>query len=389
MIEGIVELPLHEGHVPRWLANLMKRLARAIIEVMVIEYGSDKVVERLSNPLWFQALNNIIGMDWDSSGSTTVTTAILRQVLINGDLGVMVLGGKGKRALNIEEDLKDAAEKLNLSTSKLNELLRASRLVAKVDSTLLQDGYQLYHHSLIVSENGVWGIIQQGMNINKRLARRYHWFSKNIKRYVVEPHTGIAGFKEELVLNLIARAVENTRKTLLDLLNENPRKTLNMIMEANRMLRKTMPLTVWISKASVTVIDKDRRLMIYRPITISNRFINILKKIYEVKPHSLEEALLIRGLGPSTIMALTLVADLIYNEPPSPEDPVDHPYDPFKYAYAFGGKDGVPYPVRKDVMMEVILTLEEAIEKAKMDEKDKRIAFSKLRELSRHGKNNS
>ena len=383
MIEGIVELPLHEGHVPRWLANLMKRLAKAIIEIMVIEYGPDKVVERLSNPLWFQALNNIIGMDWDSSGSTTVTTAILRQVLINGDFGVMVLGGKGKRALCIEEDLKDAAEKLNLSTSKLSELLRASRLVAKVDSTLLQDGYQLYHHSLIVSENGVWGIIQQGMNVDKRLARRYHWFSRNVERYVVEPHTGIAGFKEELVLNLIARNVENTRRTLLDLLNENPRKTLNMILEANRILRKTLPLTVWISKASVTVIDRNRRLMIYRPITISNRLINVLKKVYEVKPHSLEEALLIRGLGPSTIMALTLVADLIYNEPPSPEDPVDQPYDPFKYAYAFGGKDGVPYPVRRDVMMEVILTLEEAIEKAKMDEKDKRIAFSKLRELSK------
>jgi len=383
MIEGIVELPLHEGHVPRWLANLMKRLAKAIIEIMVIEYGPDKVVERLSNPLWFQALNNIIGMDWDSSGSTTVTTAILRQVLINGDFGVMVLGGKGKRALCIEEDLKDAAEKLNLSTSKLSELLRASRLVAKVDSTLLQDGYQLYHHSLIVSENGVWGIIQQGMNVDKRLARRYHWFSRNVERYVVEPHTGIAGFKEELVLNLIARNVENTRRTLLDLLNENPRKTLNMILEANRILRKTLPLTVWISKASVTVIDRNRRLMIYRPITISNRLINVLKKVYEVKPHSLEEALLIRGLGPSTIMALTLVADLIYNEPPSPEDPVDQPYDPFKYAYAFGGKDGVPYPVRRDVMMEVILTLEEAIENAKMNEKDKRIAFSKLRELSK------
>ena len=383
MIEGIVELPLHEGHVPRWLANLMKRLAKAIIEIMVIEYGPDKVVERLSNPLWFQALNNIIGMDWDSSGSTTVTTAILRQVLINGDFGVMVLGGKGKRALCIEEDLKDAAEKLNLSTSKLSELLRASRLVAKVDSTLLQDGYQLYHHSLIVSENGVWGIIQQGMNVDKRLARRYHWFSRNVERYVVKPHTGIAGFKEELVLNLIARNVENTRRTLLDLLNENPRKTLNMILEANRILRKTLPLTVWISKASVTVIDRNRRLMIYRPITISNRLINVLKKVYEVKPHSLEEALLIRGLGPSTIMALTLVADLIYNEPPSPEDPVDQPYDPFKYAYAFGGKDGVPYPVRRDVMMEVILTLEEAIEKAKMNEKDKRIGFSKLRELSK------
>ena len=293
-----------------------------------------------------------------------------------------------KRTLKIEEDLKDAAEKLNLSTSKLNELLRASRLVAKVDSTLLQDGYQLYHHSLIISENGIWGIIQQGMNVSKRLARRYHWFSKNVKRYVVEPHTGIAGYKEEIVLNLIARTVENTRRTLLDLLNENPRKTLNMIMEANRILRKTLPLTVWISKASVTVIDRDRRLMIYRPITIGNRLINVLKKVYEVKPRSLEEALLVRGLGPSTIMALTLVADLIYNEPPSPKDPVDQPYDPFKYAYAFGGKDGVPYPVRRDVMMEVILTLEEAIEKAKMNGKDKRIAFSKLRELSRYGKDN-
>ena len=177
MIEGIVELPLHEGHVPRWLANLMKRLAKAIIEVMVIEYGPDKVVERLSNPLWFQALNNIIGMDWDSSGSTTVTTAILRQVLIDGDLGVMVLGGKGKRALSIEEDLKDAAEKLNLSTLKLNELHKKVRDVIEnkfIDLSLsldiLEINSSMYFASLgkIYSCNHFLRAISSSMMIKHR-----------------------------------------------------------------------------------------------------------------------------------------------------------------------------------------------------------------------------
>mgnify|MGYP000002776324 CR=1 FL=1 len=382
MIEGIVELPLHEGHVPRWLAELMKRLARAIIEVLVLEFGSDKVVERLSHPLWFQALNNIIGMDWDSSGSTTVTTAILRQVLANGDLGVMVLGGKGKRALNINEEISKVVEKLNLSSNKEEELLRASRLIAKVDSTLLQDGYQLYHHSLIVSENGMWGVIQQGMNVGRGLARRYHWFSKSIERYVREPHIGIAGCKESIVLNLTAREAEGARKTILDLLNENPKKTINLIAEANRILKRTIPLTIWISNASITVIDRSRYIIMYRPITISNRLINILKKVYEVKPLSLEEALLIKGLGPSAMMALALVSDLIYNEPPSPKDPVNQPYDPFKYAYAFGGKDGVPYPVKREIMIEVITTLEEAIEKAKLNDKGRNIALRKLKKLA-------
>ena len=190
---GYTELPLHDGHVPRWLAELMKRLAYAILEVMVDEFGVGKVVERLSNPLWFQAFNNIIGMDWDSSGSTTVTTAILKQVTWNHpELGILVLGGKGELARKVPEEIVEASKILNLSESTVKELEKASRLAAKVDSAMLQDGYQLYHHSLIISNDGRWCIIQQGMNVENKTARRYHWYSEAIKSYVVEPHTGIA-----------------------------------------------------------------------------------------------------------------------------------------------------------------------------------------------------
>ncbi|MCD6196418.1 MAG: DUF763 domain-containing protein [Staphylothermus sp.] len=382
MLEGISELPLHEGHVPPWLARIMKNLAKAILEITVMEFGPDKVVERLSNPLWFQAFNNIIGMDWDSSGSTTVTIGILKEVTwSNSELGILVLGGKGKNARKVPEEIPRAVEVLDLGTQYEELLERASRLIAKIDSAMLQDGYSLYHHSLIVSENGVWSIIQQGMNIDAKMARRYHWYMP--KRLFDNPHSAVSGIKHELVLNLVSDKSRKTRSTILDLARETPNKIHRLINEALRRIRGDKTILEYITPTKTGVIrhiGEENKIILYKPLKITRRLLENLKKIYEIQPNNYEEFLLIRGIGPRTIRALTLVSDLIYNEPPDTRDPVNSPYDPFKYAYAIGGKDGVPYPVNRKEAEEVISILENIVSEAKIGEKEKLFV---LRNLSR------
>ncbi|AAY79683.1 DUF763 domain-containing protein [Sulfolobus acidocaldarius] len=370
-LEGIADLPLHTGKVPYWLASIMRRLSKAIIDVMIIEWGPDKVVERLSNPLWFQGFNNIIGMDWDSSGSTTVTLGILKEVIKPEEEGIAVLGGKGKNALKVPDELNSLRGKFSVNLEKIE---RASRLVAKVDSTLIQDGHTLYHHSVLVSESGKWGIIQQGMNLETRFARRYHWLST--ENFLVEPHKGIMGVKQEIAINAVDKNVENTRKLMVDLLKEPPEKLINDVVKAENMIKGQTTL----DNPSAFKVDIKKRRIYMKPIEIS-KIRQILHKVYEVNPSNLEEALL-HGLGPSSTRALYLVADLIYNEPPSYNDPVNMPYDPFKYAYAIGGKDGIPFPVNRKVAYEVIYTLEDILQRIKTEEKDREFALRKLRSLA-------
>lgn len=373
-IEGIADLPLHTGHVPGWLVPIMKRLAKSIIDIMIIEWGPEKVIDRLSNPLWFQAFNNVIGMDWDSSGSTTVTLGILKDVVNPKEEGIAVLGGKGKNALKVPEELQALSKVFNVDAERL---AKVSKLVAKVDTTLLQDGHQLYHHSMLVSEKGYWGIIQQGMNVNTKYARRYHW--RNTNNFIIEPHEGITGVKG-IAVNVIEKDREKTRKLVLDLLRENPRNVIAELQIAKNKLKGQTTLDYWTNGATFFSISKEARIIYMQPLD-EKRIKGVLDKLYEANPASLEEALL-EGLGPSTAKALYLIADLIYNEPPSYNDPVTSPFDPFKYAYAIGGKDGVPYPINRRVAEEVIITLEDILAKAKLETKDKEFALKKLRDLA-------
>lgn len=375
-IEGIADLPLHTGHVPPWLVPIMKRLAKAIIEIMLIEWGPYKIIERFSNPLWFQAFNNAIGMDWDSSGSTTVTLGILKEVIDPKANGFAVLGGKGKNALKVQEEI----DLLPYDVDKA-KLKRISKIVAKVDTTLVQDGHTLYHHTLMVTEDGKWGIIQQGMNLETKFARRYHW--KEVENLIVEPHSAIAGVKSNIAVNVIEKNKEKTRKLLLDLLRENPRKIVSLYKQAEAMLKGQTTLYMWVKGGSVGIISKEARLVYMKPVDI-NRIYEVLKNIYELNPTTFEDAL-VNGLGPSTARALYLISDLIYNEPPSYNDPVNYPYDPFKYAFAVGGKDGIPFPVNRRVAYEVIYTLEDFISRAKIDNKDKEFSIKKLKELVKNG----
>ncbi|QKQ99199.1 DUF763 domain-containing protein [Metallosphaera tengchongensis] len=370
-ITGVSDLPLHYGRVPNWLIPIMRRLSRAIMDVMLLEWGPGKVVERLSNPLWFQGFNNVIGMDWDSSGSTTVTLGILKEVTRPQDDGLAILGGKGRNSLNVPLELRKLPGRFDVDVEKLE---RTSRLVAKVDSTLLQDGYELYHHSLILDEKGRWGVIQQGMNLETKFARRYHWIS--VANPVDELREGIAGAYNGVVLNV--HESHEAKEVIIDLLGEDPRRISRQYLQLMSYIRGNS-IESWLGLGTLGAISREARMIYMKPVDV-NKVMKILNHVREFSPTNLQDALLL-GLGPSTVRALSLISDLIYSEPPSYRDPVNYPYDPFKYAFAIGGKDGVPYPVRRDVAFEVIQTLEDIVSQTKLDKKDKSLALNKLREL--------
>ncbi len=372
---GFAELPLHGGRVPPWLARIMREMAERILEIMVIEYGPGEVVRRLSDPYWFQAFNNIIGMDWDSSGSTTVTLGIIKEVTWRRpDLGVIVVGGKGKKMLLVPEETPVAVEKIRAPHDPA-ELVKASRLAAKADTALLQDGYSLYHHALIFSSDGEWAVIQQGMNPEKGYARRYHIYTREPP--VLRPHTGVSGRPRSAVLNIVEdRGVERTQKAILDAARE--RSSFNEYASLYRSLKGVRSITSYLYG-----VEKESlaRIPVYRPLPEPPRIRVVLKTLYEKQPRSMEELLLTRGLGPSTLRALALVADLVYGEPPSTRDPVTSPPDPFKYAYAIGGKDGVPYPVNPRRARMVLEALRVIVERARLGEKQRLRALRKLREM--------
>ncbi len=355
MRRGIAELPLHGGHVPPWLAARMKRLARLVVILLVDEYGTRGVLERLADPVWFQALNNLIGMDWDSSGSTTVTTGILKEVLSKEELGIKAAGGKGAKSRETPAQLRDICEKYELDSS---EYVRISRLVAKVDTVALQTGYQLYHHVFFLDEKGNWAVVQQGMNPKVKLARRYHWF--DAESFTLEPHKGISGIKLEYALNTVDKNTREYQKTLIDLVKEDSRKLERELKTLTAVAKGYKPLVVYKPYEKLSLFNTVRRYKSLGQIELNQRALELAK---ELSVNNYEEFLLIKGLGPSTLRALSLVLELVYDVHPSWRDPVTHPPDPFKFAYAVGGKDRVPFPIDKPTYDELISFLEKLVEK--------------------------
>ncbi|HHI01045.1 MAG TPA: DUF763 domain-containing protein [Thermococcus litoralis] len=357
MRRGIAELPLHGGHVPRWLALRMKRLAELVIKLLVDEYGTQGVLERLADPVWFQALNNLIGMDWDSSGSTTVTAGIVKEVLSKEDLGIRAAGGKGAKSRKTPEELSQRSKLYDLEAEKY---IKTSRLVAKVDTVALQTGYQLYHHIFFVDREGRWTIVQQGMNPQVKLARRFHWFSEKVKSFILEPHKGISGIKAEYALNTIARESKEYQKTLLDIISESPTKIERDVKSIKALSKGYIPFYRPYEKRELLPVLKKYESL--GKIELNKRALELAR---ELGVSSYDEFLLIKGLGPSTLRALSLVLELIYDVHPSWKDPVTHPPDPFKFAYAVGGKDSVPFPVEKSTYDDLISFLEKLLEKGK------------------------
>ncbi len=363
---GYTVLPLHGGKAPSWLVSRMIKLSREIVAIIIDEFGREEFLRRISEPHWFQALGCVLGYDWHSSGVTTVLTGVLKTAIEPEDFGIAVCGGKGKTSLRTPDEIVEVGEKFNLSTAKIHELQYASRMSAKVDNTAIQAGYPLYHHAFFICEDGKWAVVQQGMNVADRTARRYHWLCEKIESYVVEPHTAIVGdARREKALDMTAKESEGCRKVSVDLAKEKPKKIMNLIKSVRPAYQKS--LLEWIPKAKA---EKEYAInFLYMPLNLNWE---ALKKAYEIQPRNYEELLGIRGVGPATVRGLALISELIYGEPPSWKDPV-------KYSFAYGGKDGVPYPVNRKAMDESIRILEEAVKAAKIGDKEKMRSLRSLR----------
>ncbi len=364
---GVANLPLHHGKAPRWLFKRMVALSKGITEVIIYEYGKDELLRRISDPFWFQALSCVLGYDWHSSGCTTVTCGALKEAINPQEFGFAIAGGKGKASRKTLEEIEKIGNLYDFSTTAIKELQYSSRMTAKVDNTAIQDGYNLYHHVLMFSENGKWVVIQQGLSDETSYARRYHWFSENVDSFVCEPHNAIVGdSRQEKVLDMTAKQSVSSQKISVDLVNDNPQH-LKHDWASLAKQENQQTLDSWMNPKSN---------MIKLPYLNMPRSINWqkIKEIYDIHPTNYEELLALHGVGPNTVRALALISDLIYGEKPSWKDPV-------KYSFTVGGKDGVPFPVDRKAMDESIEFLKIGIESASIGKKDKIQAFRRLRDF--------
>jgi uncharacterized protein len=367
---GVANLPLHGGHAPKWLFHRMVKLTKGIVEVMLYEYGSEEFLRRISDPYWFQALSCVIGFDWHSSGTTTTTCGALKMAIDPEKHGIMVAGGKGRASRKTPSDIENAGEIFSLSTSKIEDMIYSSKISAKIDNSCIQDGYQLYHHSFILTENGEWAVVQQGMNEENRYARRYHWLSEKVADFVEEPHQGICCDKTgSKTLNMTAQESSDTRKVSVDLLCDNPEHLKKYFKEKTPIIDE--------SQTQLENYFNEFRMPRHHPVLdmdMSDREFEVLKRAWELQPENYEELVSLEGMGPKKIRALALISDLVYGSEPSWKDPV-------KYSFTHGGKDGFPYPVDREVYDHSIHTLREALEQAKLETKDKYNSIKRLESL--------
>jgi hypothetical protein len=301
---------------------------------------------------------------------TTVVTGILKQAIIQEEHGVAICGGKGKASLQTPLEIERIGAKFGFSNDRIEALCYASKMSAKVDNTAIQAGYQLYHHAFFLNEDGKWAVIQQGMCPQDRTARRYHWLSDNARSFVDEPHNAIVGdVKREVALDMIAKESEECRKVSVDIAKETPKKIMRLLMSIRPAYQKS--LHDWLPKTTDATWKEYPIDVLSMPRNINWK---VLQGVYEFQPRNYEELLAFRGVGPATIRGLALVAELIYGEKPSWKDPV-------KYSFAYGGKDGVPYPVDRKAMDESIQILKQAINESDVGEKEKLGSLQRLRQF--------
>lgn len=361
---GHADLPLHVGTVPKWLADRMMQMGTLIVESIIENFGKKEVLVRLSDPLWFQSLGAVMGMDWHSSGITTSVMYALKRGINSRarEFGLCICGGRGKYSRKTPDELQFLADATGLDGTKL---INSSKLVAKVDSTAVQDGFQLYMHNFILSSEGDWTVVQQGMNVNTKTARRYHWSSENLRSFIEEPHSGITGESEGLILNLTDRHAKSTRERILSFTKENPDR---MISEIKNIMKH---------ENSIHEINKQRTITMPAHHDVKAEDVNlkrlgaVLATAYEAEPKDFESLLLTQGLGPRTIQSLTLVSEIIYGTPSRFEDPA-------RFSFAHGGKDGHPFPVPLKVYDESIRVLHESIARSKLGYKDKSECIKRL-----------
>lgn len=360
MRTGTAILPLHGGKAPAWLFTRMRLLAREITLAVASEYGPDEMLRRLSDPAWFQAFGAVLGFDWHSSGVTTTVCGALKEGLrgLEGEAGLMVAGGKGGVSRKTPAEIEAAAASGVLATEP-QPLVYASKMAAKVDSAGLQDGYQIYHHSFFFTTTGKWAVVQQGMNDRNRKARRYHWLSDTVSDYVVEPHQAVASQAPGTsVLNLVARDSVPAQTVVAQLARERPDRTLARLV---RLKELVMP-----SRHAVELRD-------VHPENLRKIFLTT----YERQAPDFETLLALPGVGPATIRALALIAELVYDSPASRSDPA-------LFSYAHGGKDGFPYPVDRERYDQNTEILRRAVLQAKLGRSERLDALRRLALLSTH-----
>ena len=350
---GSADLPLHNGHVPRWLAERMAKLGGAITEAILLEFGKKAFIQRMSDPAWFQSLGCVLGMDWHSSGITTSVMGALKTAINPRakELGIYICGGRGKHSRKTPEELLKVADQTGLDG---HALVRSSRLVAKVDNTAIQDGFQIYLHSFVLSDEGDWSVVQQGMNGSSGYARRYHWSSTELDSYVNEPHQFVYGRNQGQILNLTDQDAIPSREKIITISKEHPIRMLEEIRKIK------LP-------AHHDVKQKDVDL---------KRLGAVLAISHELPSDQFEDLLLIQGLGPRTLQSLTLVSEVIYGTPSRFKDPA-------RFSFAHGGKDGHPFPVPTKVYDESISVLKKAVSRAKLGHSDKLKALNALSNASR------
>lgn len=352
---GTSDLPLHYGKAPPWLFERMKELAREIILVVASEYDTGEFLKRVSDPCWFQAFGCVLGFDWHSSGVTTTVCGAVKEAVrgLETDLGLYVAGGKGGRSRRTPEEIEGWCGRIGVDPAGL---VYSSRMSAKVDSSALQDGYQVYHHSFFFTGEGDWSVVQQGMNPSNRMARRYHWLGERIDDFVCEPHAGVCCDSLGEVLNLVAAESGDARDVSTSVSRERPEK---VISDIDRMQSLDLP-----ARHEVLVSDINPQ-----------RLRSILLSTYQRQPEDFERLLGMRGVGPKTIRALALVSELVHGAEASRKDPA-------RYSFAHGGKDGHPYPVDRETYDLSIEFLSRALTQARLGRTEKIKAFRRLATLS-------
>jgi len=358
----------------------MVRCARQIVSILIDEFGPDEFLRRVADPVWFQSLGTVLAFDWNASGLTTVLCGALKEAIRGQemDLGLFICGGKGGVSRKTPQQILDWSARLALPAGTGEGLVYNSRMAAKVDNCLVQDGYQIYHHCFFFSSSGAWAVVQQGMNTENATARRYHWYSGSVQDLVCEPHTGIVTQQvADNALDLTAKASTQCRQLSLELVQGGYRPLINELKLIGKYVGPYSRMArIGIEGRQLTFLELDDTEFSYHPVVAedlsnSEYLHRILALVCEKRPGTYEQLLATAGVGPKTVRALALVCEVIYGARPSYEDPA-------RYAFAHGGKDGTPYPVDRQTYDRTIATLVEAVQRSRLDRSEKDRAIRRL-----------
>lgn len=369
MRTGVATMTLDYGVCPAWLFQRMARLGRIIALAIVSEFGSNELIKRLADPVWFQSLGTLMAFDWNASGLTIVAMAAMKEALrgLEKEADIFICGGKGKTSRKTPEQITSWSWEIGFDQRASDHLVYTSKAAAKVDSALIQDGFTLYHHNFIFNKKGAWAVVQQGMNTKIGRARRYHWLGEMVKNFLEEPHTGIATqAKLPTVLDLTSKKSKDNKET-----------TLAIIKDERSLYRSLQILAEPKTSYQLKILDLPGIEFHNHPVEdefLHPQLRKTISKVVVAKPNSFERLLMTPGVGPRTIRALSLVSEVIYGAKPSYEDPA-------RYSFSFGGKDGTPYPVDRMTYDRTLSVLEKAVSKSNLYFREKDETLRKIESL--------